>query len=302
MQELIAAPRQEPVVDLRAAANVKLQAVLDRFIRRGEGDYGAKGPARYAEIAAEVLSVSGQDDRFRLIDRLTGDLLQRSRRILEMGCGSAPFLYSALGRGHDAIGIDVDYERLRMAELKVDALGLPEAWRGCARLGDGQALDFPSASFDLVTSWAVIEHIPDLESALFEAVRVTRPGGWLVMTAPDYRGGFEAHYEMPWPPMAPRAICERWVMAMDRPPGGLGTFFPITYPRVAAVLESLGCEIKAAELTLPLDFEATRRYLDVRDNAALERSAETIKQLNATGGLPPTLRGTTVFHVAARKL
>ena len=290
------------IADPRADANAKLKAVLDRFIRRGEGDYGAKGPARYAEIAAEVLSVSGQDDRFRLIDRLTGDLLQRSRRILEMGCGSAPFLYSALGRGHDAIGIDVDYERLRMAELKVDALGLPEAWRGRARLGDGQALDFPSHSFDLVTSWAVIEHIPDLESALFEAVRVTRPGGWLVMTAPDYRGGFEAHYEMPWPPMAPRAICERWVMAMDRPPGGLGTFFPITYPRVAAILESLGCEIKAAELTLPLDFEATRKYLDVRDEAALERSVETIKQLNATGGLPPTLRGTTVFHVAARKL
>ena len=214
----------------RRSATLKLQAVLDRFIRRGEGDYGAKPPARYAEIAAEVLSVSGQDDRFRLIDRMTGGLLQRSRRILEMGCGSAPFLYSALGRGHDAIGIDVDYERLRMAELKVDALGLPESWRGRARLGDGQALDFPSDSFDLVTSWAVIEHIPDLESALFEAVRVTRPGGWLVMTAPDYRGGFEAHYEMPWPPMAPRAVCERWVMAMDRPPGGLGTFFPITYP------------------------------------------------------------------------
>ncbi len=293
---------QALTVDPRADANTKLQAVLDRFIRRGEGDYGAKGPARYAEIAAEVLSVSGQDDRFRLIDRLSGGLLQRSRRILEMGCGSAPFLYSALGRGHDAIGIDVDYERLRMAELKVDALGLPESWRGRARLGDGQSLDFPSDSFDLVTSWAVIEHIPDLESALFEAVRVTRPGGYLVMTAPDYRGGFEAHYEMPWPPMAPRAVCERWVMAMDRPPGGLGTFFPITYPRVAAILETLGCEIEAAELTLPLDPEATRRYLDVRDNATLERSVETIKQLNATGGLPPTLRGTTVFHVAARKL
>ena len=293
---------QELIADPRAEAHLKLQAVLDRFIRRGAGDYGAKPPERYAAVAAEVLSVSGQDDRFQLIERMTGGLLQRSQRILEMGCGSAPFLYSALGRGHDAIGIDVDYERLRMAELKVDALGLPESWRGRARLGDGQALDFPSDSFDLVTSWAVIEHIPDLESALFEAVRVTRPGGWLVMTAPDYRGGFEAHYEMPWPPMAPRRVCEAWVMAMGRPPGGLGTFFPITYPRVAAILESLGCELKAAELTLPIDYAVTRKYLDVRDQATLERSAEAIIQMGAQGTLPPTLRGTTVFHVAARKL
>ncbi len=293
---------QATMVDRRAEANAQLQAVVERYMRRGAGDYGAKAPERYAAAAVEVMSVQGQDDRFQLIDRMSGGLLQQPRRILEMGCGSAPFLYSALGRGHDAVGIDVDYERLRIAELKIDALGLPEAWRGRARLGDGQALDFSSDSFDLVTSWAVIEHIPDLESALFEAVRVTRPGGFLVMTAPDYRGGFEAHYEMPWPPMAPRSVCEQWVMAMDRPPGGLGTFFPITYPRVAAILESLGCEIKAAELTLPIDYETTRLFLDVRNRAALERSAENIKALAARGSLPPTLRGTTVFHVAARKL
>jgi ubiquinone/menaquinone biosynthesis C-methylase UbiE len=288
--------------DHRAEANAKLKAIVDRYIRRGFGDYGEKPAERYAAAAAEIMSVEGQDDRFHLIDRLTGGLLQVPRRILELGCGSAHFLYSSLGRGHDTIGIDVDYERLRIAELKVDALGLPEAWRGRARLGDGQALEFPSDSFDLVTSWAVIEHIPDLESALFESVRVTRPGGFLVMTAPDYRGGFEAHYEMPWPPMAPRSVCERWVLAMDRPPGGLGTFFPITYPRVAAILESVGCEIVAAELTLPIDYETTRLFLDVRDQATLERSAENIKRLAAQGGLPISLRGTTCFHVAARKL
>jgi SAM-dependent methyltransferase len=278
-----------------------MQAVTERLIARYLGDYGmpaAVGPAR----AASIMSIEDQDFRFALIDRLTGGLLEQPRRILEIGCGSAPFLYSALRRGHDAHGIDVDYERIRIAELKIDAFGLPERFRGTARLGDATALDLPSRSFDLITSWAVIEHIPDLESALFECVRVLRPGGFIVFTAPDYRGGFEAHYEMPWPPMAPRSVCERWVMAMGRPPGGLGTFFPITYPRVAAALESLGCEIKAAELTLPLDPETTRLFLDMHDQASLERSAQTIKEMGARGALPPSLRGTTVFHVAARKL
>ena len=284
----------------QATARARMDAIVDRLIVRAVGDYGmaaATAPVR----AASLISLDDQDFRFELIDRLTGGLLAHPRRILEIGCGTAPFLYSALRRGHDAVGIDVDYERIRIAELKIDAFALPEAFRGTARLGDATRLDFPPASFDLLTSWAVIEHIPDLEAALFESVRVLRPGGFIVYTAPDYRGGFEAHYEMPWPPMAPRAVCERWVMAMDRPPGGIGTFFPITLPRVGAALESLGCELLAAELTVPLNHEPSR-LLDVRDQAALERTAERIKEMAAAGTLPACLRGTTVFHIAARKL
>ncbi|MDB5042082.1 MAG: methylase involved in ubiquinone/menaquinone biosynthesis [Candidatus Eremiobacteraeota bacterium] len=285
---------------LSISARAKMDGIVQRLITRAVGDYGmsaATAPVR----AASILSLDDQDFRFELIDRLTGGLLAEPRRILEIGCGSAPFLYSALRRGHAALGIDVDYERIRIAELKIDAFGLPETFRGTARLGDATALDFAAGAFDLITSWAVIEHIPDLESALFESVRVLRPGGFIVFTAPDYRGGFEAHYEMPWPPMAPRSVCERWVMAFDKPPGGIGTFFPITYPRVAAALESLGCRIVNAELTLPLDLETTR-LLDVHDQAALERTAEMIKGMGARGTLPLSLRGTTVFHVAARKL
>jgi 2-polyprenyl-3-methyl-5-hydroxy-6-metoxy-1,4-benzoquinol methylase len=283
-----------------ATARARMEAICNRLIVRAVGDYGMS-PATAPVRAAGILSLDDQDFRFALIDRLTGGLLDQPRRILEIGCGSAPFLYSALRRGHDALGIDVDYERVRIAELKVDAFGLPESYRGTARMGDATALEFGTGTFDLLTSWAVIEHIPDLEAALFESVRVLRPGGFIVYTAPDYRGGFEAHYEMPWPPMAPRSVCERWVMAMDKPPGGIGTFFPITYPRVGAALESLGCTIVAAEMTLPLDPETTR-LLDVRDQAALERTAETIKGMAARGALPQSLRGTTVFHVAARKL
>lgn len=283
-----------------ATARARMQAIVDRLIVRAVGDYGMS-PATAPVRAAGILSLDDQDFRFDLINRLTGGLLAEPRRILEIGCGSAPFLYSALRRGHDAVGIDVDYERVRIAELKIDAFDLPETYRGTARLGDATALEFSTGRFDLITSWAVIEHIPDLEAALFESVRVLRPGGFIVFTAPDYRGGFEAHYEMPWPPMAPRSVCERWVMAMDKPPGGIGTFFPITYPRVAAALESLGCRLEAAELTLPIDFETTR-LLDVSDQRTLERTAETIKGMAARGVLPPSLRGTTVFHVAARKL
>lgn len=47
-----------------------------------------------------------------------------------------------------------------------------------------------SASFDCVVSVCVMEHIPDLDGALREALRLLRPGGALVLTtpAPEFRG------------------------------------------------------------------------------------------------------------------
>jgi SAM-dependent methyltransferase len=49
---------------------------------------------------------------------------------------------------------------------------------------DLTALTLPSASFDLVTTNEVLEHVPDLDAALREIARVLKPGGWHVGTHP----------------------------------------------------------------------------------------------------------------------
>jgi ubiquinone/menaquinone biosynthesis C-methylase UbiE len=45
-------------------------------------------------------------------------------------------------------------------------------------LGD---VDFEASSFDLVTMWDVIEHIPDVVSAVREVARLLAPGGKLLI-------------------------------------------------------------------------------------------------------------------------
>ncbi|HAB19346.1 MAG TPA: class I SAM-dependent methyltransferase [Verrucomicrobiota bacterium] len=46
-------------------------------------------------------------------------------------------------------------------------------------------LPYPDASFDLVTCTEVVEHLENYRHVLREAFRVTRPGGWLVVSTPN---------------------------------------------------------------------------------------------------------------------
>ncbi len=66
--------------------------------------------------------------------------------------------------------------------------------------GDATALPFPDASFDAVTMFDVLEHIPDDARAVAEAVRVLRPAGFLLVSTPrdDWRFPYYALF---------RAVC-----------------------------------------------------------------------------------------------
>jgi SAM-dependent methyltransferase len=74
--------------------------------------------------------------------------------------------------------------------------------------GDACALPFRDFSFDVVTLFDVLEHIADDAKAAAEALRVTRPGGWVLLSTPcaDWRYPF-------YPLMKPWCPDERELMA-----------------------------------------------------------------------------------------
>lgn len=51
--------------------------------------------------------------------------------------------------------------------------------------GDATALPFPDGSFDAVTMFDLLEHVPDHRRAAAEALRVLRPGGALLVSSPN---------------------------------------------------------------------------------------------------------------------
>jgi len=59
--------------------------------------------------------------------------------------------------------------------------------------GDGESLPIATGSCDLVVGHAVLHHIPDVERAMTEVLRILRPGGVFVITGePTVRGDYVA--------------------------------------------------------------------------------------------------------------
>jgi SAM-dependent methyltransferase len=56
--------------------------------------------------------------------------------------------------------------------------------------GDATQLPFPSQSFDAATMFDVLEHIGNHEAAASEALRVIKPGGYLLISVPNERWRF----------------------------------------------------------------------------------------------------------------
>jgi ubiquinone/menaquinone biosynthesis C-methylase UbiE len=91
-------------------------------------------------------------------------------RILDIGCGIGPF--------------EQKLPDLNITGLDISEEMITEARRRCGNdfvLGNAEALEFGDSSFDAVFFVATLEFVEDYKKALREALRVTRPGGRLLL-------------------------------------------------------------------------------------------------------------------------
>lgn len=100
--------------------------------------------------------------------------------ILDLGCGSG---YGAARIGEHAEkvhGVDVDEDAVAFAQQRYSRDNV-----SFSKIEGGRALPFADASFDVVLSFQVIEHVWDDGGYLREAQRVLKPGGVIVLVTPD---------------------------------------------------------------------------------------------------------------------
>jgi len=136
--------------------------------------------AQYYDTLVNILTF-GQIQRLR---KLTIELAQieAGDSVLDVGCGpgsvTIPAKLCTGSNGHTA-GIDPSPEMIGVARRKAAHQNLEIDFR----VGVIEALPYPEASFDVVTSSLMIHHLPgDLKlRGLTETYRVLKPGGRLLI-------------------------------------------------------------------------------------------------------------------------
>jgi len=157
----------------------------------------------------KLIARRADKDEFRLLEREIVAL--RPTRVLDGGSGE----------GGVALALAARHPELRVEGVEASATNVRMARRlnRFANAGFQQGLleevhlRFPAASFDLVYSFAVLEHVRDVEATLQSIFRVLRPGGRFCFVVPMI--DFAANGPLP-PYEPPHGYCDH-VRAFTEP-------------------------------------------------------------------------------------
>ncbi|MEN6356211.1 MAG: class I SAM-dependent methyltransferase [Armatimonadota bacterium] len=103
------------------------------------------------------------------------ELMKEPGRLLDIGCSLGYFVEAANSRGWRASGVEISpyaSEEARKMGLEVKTGVLEDA-------------DYTDGSFDCVTMWDVLEHVPDPTDHMIEVNRILAPGGMVVIGTPN---------------------------------------------------------------------------------------------------------------------
>ncbi|MFK8296165.1 class I SAM-dependent methyltransferase [Capnocytophaga canimorsus] len=107
-------------------------------------------------------------------------------QLLDIGAGTGDFVLSCKKQMHwETTGIEPNEKARQLAEKK--QIRLLENYD-----------DLKEKSFDVITLWHVLEHIPDLENEIQKINSLLKEDGILIVAVPNYKSWDAQHYKQFW--------------------------------------------------------------------------------------------------------
>lgn len=122
---------------------------------------------------------------------LINSLQNQKGNLLDIGAGTGDFLKIAMTDGWKTTGIEPSIKAKSIAQSKGVAFA-------------EHLQDLENHSFDIITMWHVLEHVPDLQEQIAQLKRLLKPTGTILIAVPNfnsydaqYYGHFWAAYDVP---------------------------------------------------------------------------------------------------------
>jgi 2-polyprenyl-3-methyl-5-hydroxy-6-metoxy-1,4-benzoquinol methylase len=122
---------------------------------------------------------------------LINSLQPAKGRILDIGAGTGDFLSVAKQNGWQAVGVEPS-DKAKAIALKKEVVFVEDT------------AELENQSFDVISMWHVLEHVPNLDNQIKELKRLLKPNGSLIVAVPNFKsfdakyyGAFWAAYDVP---------------------------------------------------------------------------------------------------------
>jgi 2-polyprenyl-3-methyl-5-hydroxy-6-metoxy-1,4-benzoquinol methylase len=149
------------------------------------------------ESAVDPAFIGQNPERIRTFSRLLKKTLPRvgyrmtpGARLLDVGCAGGAFLVAARDHGFDVTGVEPSRWLMESGRTRY---GL-DIRQGILAPGL-----FPDESFDVITLWDVIEHVPQPRELLGTIHSLLKPGGLLLVNYPDIGSWMARLLRKSWP-------------------------------------------------------------------------------------------------------
>ena len=122
--------------------------------------------------------------KLKLVNSFSSD----NKQLLDIGCGTGDFLATAQKDGWQVTGVEPDQQARQIANSKTNNA-----------VFDIKHLEsLQQNSFDVITLWHVLEHLPQLEMHIKLLQYLLKPNGTLVIAVPNYNSYDAQYYKEFW--------------------------------------------------------------------------------------------------------
>lgn len=120
--------------------------------------------------------------------KLINSFYFKDKTLLDVGCGTGDFLAAAKKAGWKGYGVEPNAQARTIGNKKTED----------SIFDVNKLLDFDAASFDVITLWHVLEHLPNLEEQISLFKKLLNPNGTLIIAVPNHNSFDAHHYKDYW--------------------------------------------------------------------------------------------------------